>query len=51
MEGMTEELEAVLSVFSEELSVSEGQDGSKRVEYRVGSQEVLTVHLDSKYSN
>lgn len=44
-----EELEAVLSVFSDELSVTEGEGGSKLVEYRVGgNQPVLTVRLDGK---
>lgn len=43
-----EELEAVLSVFSEELSVVEGEGGSKTVEYRVGSEVVMTVQLDGK---
>ena len=48
MEGVLEELEAVLSVFSEELSVRDGEGGCKIVEYRVGKELVLTVQLDGE---
>ena len=43
MEG--EELETVQSIFSEEVSVCEGDEGSKLVEYRSKGDLVLTVQL------
>ena len=48
MEGPTveEELEAVRSIFPEELSASEGDDGSKLVQYKVKGDLVLTVKLN-----
>ena len=43
-----EEIEAVQSIFSEELSVSEGPDGSKLVHYSVKDNLLLTVRLNGK---
>ena len=46
---MEEELEAVVSIFSEELSFSEGDtSGSKIVHYRYKGDLVLTAELNGK---
>ncbi len=42
---LVEELEAVSSIFSEELSVSEGRHGCKVVQYRIKGDLVFTVEL------
>lgn len=46
---MEEELEAVLSIFSEELSLSEGDNGSKLVHYQYKGDLVLTAELNGKH--
>lgn len=47
---MEEELEAVLSIFSEEISFAEGDSGSKLVHYRYKGDLVLTAELNGKYN-
>lgn len=48
-DSLGEELEAVRSIFSEELSVHEGDDGSKLVQYKSKGDLVLTVQLNGRY--
>ncbi len=43
---MEEEIEVLRSIFSEELLVTEKDDGSKRVQYIVLGEAVLSVELN-----
>jgi hypothetical protein len=45
---VVEELEAVGAIFSEELSISEGDEGCKLLLYKIRGELMLTVQLNGK---